>query len=739
MITAENLSLAPPALVLAIGKRACRCVLDTQALYLRGNPWRVASARFLALNFPQTGEARWGNLRPGRAEKSIEQNRRETCEAILACADELRAGLENALHELRAHEHLVAARQENTADLPLSVILLADLSEPESAAFPLIAAEMQKLLSREADCQAVLMLVTADFAPTPERLSCLHAGLGELRQLIGAETSSFQLYLFDRFKEGLWEVKDGDELETIMGNFLLGLLLGGLSQRFARHLALVEGKTCSSAAASLLVFDPGALIEICSARLAHNLLAYEFSSQSRVDLTAVQRTGDELTGMYGQPGEWLEKLAGMLPFSIREGSPPGLKVHFADLSFENLPVTEWAYAISGYGQHFEQTQWPALKATIQSNGGKLAQAIVGEQADVLETLPQQARLYPGGLAAARQVVESLKRSVGERRQALAPYENLEDMLAQKSSALEAALGTMDKAVSALPQPPRWFRLLPGALRHLAESLFAAFFLRREYAHLLLLREVAIRALENRFALLAEQAARQQVDSLCENLLKGLDECLAALSRLDDEMQGAQKRVEKRLKTKLAAGNLFRLSVVDESVANWAYERCAKPAEWLRMTLLDERDFLTGWQKLDARQIESALLDFARELYQPLWSLTLDDVLARRLDMDARSLWLLLVQGATPLLRPDFDRAGGSAQTFKTQFWLCRDPRNSPFATFLREPLSNWQAVVCDDPYQVIGICVRHGIVLEALDEVFERGRVAFEKLESHQGQTGETS
>lgn len=259
--------------------------------------------------------------------------------------------------------------------------------------------------------------------------------------------------------------------------------------------------------------------------------------------------------------------------------------------------------------------------------------------------------------------------------------------------------------------------------------------------MLMLRGLAVQALESKSALIVEQEARKRIDSLCEALLKGLDEGQAALDELKKEMLSAKNRLEKRLKKKLDAGDVFRQSAADWAALDWACAQFSKPAEWQRMALLDEREFLVEWHKLDARKIESGLLAFVRDIYQPVLALSLEEILSKRLETDTRTLWLSLSQGATPLLRPDFDHSGGAAQTFKTQFWLSADPKNSLFAPFLREPLSTWQALSIGETTLCAWVCVRHGIPFDALDSILERGRQAFEKLEQtgqQEMQIGET-
>ncbi len=803
-------NIAPPCLVLAVGAQSELIALDAQKLYLRSDPWRAGTARFLALRFSQAANSLRATcvpLKATRARKANPITRQQIYTATLQASIELRSALETALHDLRAHENSLLSAQisKQTGEkraFALKVLLLTDLTRPESAAVLPLMALLEDGLTREVDKQMLLLAQIARFSEGKEALqqnACCHAGLADLKAVCSSPKNQFQenlardlelpglafptsfsIFLFDRFKEGGWEVTDEAELRLLNANFLLALLTTGVA-------AQAEAAAWHSAAATALVYDPGALIETCAARFGLEFIQREFGEDAIPDLSSEQ-VFTELSALYGNgrgsPGSgiitpavkrsaagsgWLETLTSGTGFNAGAGASPALETHFADLSFDDLPPEEWNCAIHGYDTHFGQVVFPSALEKLHTNAQTLAGRLSKEQAEGLDSLPRQGRLYPGGLAASQKIIAELRQILHSRSRQFTAWDA--KALTQESldQRVEMSLHFLEQALEVLPQAPRWFSLLPFSFDRLAKHLFAWLYLRKEHAHLVLLRQQAVLALESKYAAGLEKEVCQALGALCQRLLAEMDEIDQAMQGFQDEVKNARARLEKHIGQE-AVGSVFRPSGVDEAVLAWAAKEFQKPVEEIRYLLFDEHDFLYYWRDMDGHNLETGLLDFGRSMYQPLWAYNLDQILSHRADADLTPkdlgmispndigtlspkglgmIWAALADGTVPLLRPDFDiypanlfeqtddtdAAGAAPQTFQTRHFVCASSRNTVFAPFLRQPLAEWELVSSGDPSVTMCVRIRHGISWAALSHVWERGRLDFEKL-SENGNSG---
>lgn len=738
----ENATTLSPGLVLSLGKLANRAALDAQALLLRSDPWRVRAVKFLTLNDGKAGLI-WTQTRSARrAELFPKGTRAQVCEAMLQSAGDWQAQLEDALHDLRAHEQALTAGGEPRPVQMLRVLALADLGEPGAAAlFPLLVS-LQRLLAREPYCQVLLLLNVAGFGPSgtrKQRLACRAANLADLHELLSANSPlrarlaaklevntsdplNAQVFLFDRYKEGGWEAKNESELGLILANSLLAFLLGDTA--VGRQVSIqTDEPLYSGVGAAALVYDPAELMESCAARLGAEVLNTEFGANALPELCALHETAAELSGLHGEWSGWLANLLAGTPFTLRGRDATQVDLHFSDLSFDDLPLEEWGDAISGQDRHFGETVFPAARERLLANAHSLRDMLIGKQNDALESLPQRERLYPGGPAAARKVIGLLATYLQER---MSKEEGGSDSQAFQNQ-IDVSLKLLDQAIEQLPQPPRWFRQLPTFLRRAARAIFALLYQREALARLMLLRQQAIRAVELKYAGLLEGEARQQENELRRCLLDGLKQADAALQVLQGVVYSAQLRLEKRSGLPGRIETPFRQPAVDQAVYEWAYQRGLKPAGEMRYLLLEEHGLLSDWKTLDARKIEAALLSFARGLYQFTWQLTLDEILAQRESTDLSGVWALLSQGSAPLLRPDYDRVsmdaarqpGAGEQTNQKRVFLCQSAKSTPFLPFLRGPLTGWQAQSTGDPFLAFCLRLRQGLPLPALETLRE--------------------
>ena len=739
-------NFTPPCLVLTVGAQAEQIALDAQMLALRGNPWHSASMCFISVRFSHTADtlqAACETLKAAHARKAkTDFTRQQIYAATLHSSADLRASLANALHDLRTHEKTVLAGHEEKRAFTLRVVLLADLTQPESAAvFPLMAL-LDDLLSREPDKQMLLLLQIAHFArdkPAAHRNACCHTGLRDLQALFSSGKNDFQkslardlalpglvlppsfaIILFDRIKEGGWEVKDEHELLILSANFLLATLICDFTEQaepFAWH----------SGGATALFYDPQALIDACAVRTGLEFIRREFNGQASPDGHVLQQVTTEMDAIYGKLRGWLDDLTSGTTFSTGAGETPGLETHFADLGFEDLPPAEWSCAIQGYDTHFEQAVFPSALEKLKSNALILVEKLSQEQADGLEALPRQGRLYPGGLAACRKIIAELRQRLRARNQQFPAWGDESFSVDQLTERVELTLRRLDQAVEALPHPPHWFALLPFSFDKLAKHLFALLYLRKEQEALVKLRQQAVLALESKYALQLEKEARQALKVVYQRLDAELDQFDQTVQAFEEEVRKTGLRLESHSAVQ-GTQSIFRPSGVDVAVLDWATEEFKKPVEEIRYLFFDERDFLFYWRDMDAHNLETILTDFISGMYRPLLTFNIDQILSHRVKDDVHSLWITLSQGSMPLLCPDFDLGGGSGQSFQSQHLLCGDPRSSIFASFLRQPLATWEALATGDPTLAMCVRLRHNIPQAALAQLLERGQADFEKL-----------
>lgn len=740
----ENSSKPSPSLVLAIGPLANGIAAQAQTILLRSDPWRTRQAKFLTLSPGKEAGFCWNPTRPAKVAQNPKQTRAQVAGGMLKSSDTWQAQLDDVLHSLRIHE----PGQTEKSVLPLHIILVSSLTDPCSAALFPVLAGLQSILAREPYCQISLLLNVADFSGSKKQetaLACLAVGLDDLQSFCAPQSALFTAvchslgvapasnlqpttYLFDRYKEGVWEVGSEMELSLLVSNFLLALLNSEPGMFISVQGQDGASFAVLSAGATSLVYNPAELQEACAARLGVETLRKELGTNSQPDLHNIHAVTEKSASIYGNLKGWLARLLAETPFSQRFGKSPAVDVHFSELSFENLPLEEWSYAISGHEKYFGEKIFPPAKDSLNENARLLAEELLGQQLDMLETLPLQIELYPGGLQASLKVMDLLRGHIQERAQSCSqPGEpNLSEGGLQ--ARLEESLKLLDDAVQALPIAPAWFRYIPFPASSLARYLFALLYQRQELARLMVLRQNALRAAELKYAALMEAETRRQIEGLCQKLIDMLEEASQWVQSLQMVMQEAGLRLEKRAGLALQSDSPFRPSALDEGAYEWAFTRGNKPADEMRLLWIEQEGFLDEWKSLDARKVETALMAFGRSLYQFVWEINLEDILAHRADADLKTLWDMLSQGAVPLLRPDFDLTGADGQVYQSQFFLCESARTTCFAPFLRVPLAEWQAHSSGDPYLAFCVRLRHGLTTSTLGGLPAQARRVLDKL-----------
>jgi len=721
--------ISTPALVLTIGHALCSAAADVERLFYKSDPRRTATTRFLALG-PHTKKY---SLQPvcdvEHEKRTGSSSQAQIREQVSGEIEAVRTGIRSALHELRSHERLIEVGLGAKSALPLDVIVLADLAEPDAVVLDVILPVIELLLTDEPYAKIHLVLSSAVFSEDPALNANVRDALRSLQVILenGKRSSAPQIYLFDRYKEGVWEARDTVELQTILGNFLLALLSGGLAQYLAHQVSQLDLEERQAyfcgASATVLIFDVDQLQKACAMRLGAEIVAAEFHSGIIPDPMPAEELAAEFTLNHASLQGWMGHL-----FHTSIFQPHGkddVELHFSDLRFEDIPMQEWVNTIQAYDAAFKDKQLPSQLELIQKNAGELKAEFLGQLAQFVQMLPQQTRLYPGGVRSTQMVIEQVRKKLRTGQFIAGDLAVIEKGWEARIS---ASLETLNQATQLLPKPPHWISRLPALLRKPVIQLFNLVFLYRELKALTDLRQTCVRLLEQKYeAWMKERVARILTD-LCAGWMTALDRHTQAVKRLQSTLDKLHKQFNERTVELISSPSLFRLSALDEPVLAWAYYYGKRPQEGFRHTLLTEQNFLDGWQKLNLKAFEERLGNFCKQVYQPLSNADLEEALHHRDGKDANALAVSMMQGAVPLLRPNFDQVG-SGSSFQMRFFQCREPLSSSLYPVFKNDEQDWAVISTDD--LLIAICsrVRMMIPLSSLAHIFERGQITLENKE----------
>jgi hypothetical protein len=724
--------LSTPALVLTIGTSMASAIAEVEHIFFQSDMRRKAATQFLALNsHPKKGEAEFISIHEAAQVKNNHAlSWKESYEQAIGLADSLKTGIRSALHELRSHEKLLEVGLGGNTALPLDVILIADLAEGDASALLVILPLVQSLLVDEPYAKIHLLLNTAVFDERPLAEANGFVSLKNIRGLLNgrAHFNLPQIILFDRYKEGVWEAHDALEVQTILGNFLLALLSGGLAQNLAHQVSQVDAEEnrafFSSASATVLVFDVTQLQKACAMRLGSEIIESEFHSKIIPDPGPVEELAGEFVANCANQQTWTMRLCRDSFFHAHAGGL-GLELHFSDLRFEDVPMEDWGRTIQAYDTLFKEKYLPAQCDLLNKNVAELHLEFLEQMTAFAQSLPQQTRLYPGGMRAAKLTLERIRRTLLAEQSIPADLSVLDqDWVARVKTSLEL----LEKTMSLLPKPPRWVFRLPALLRKPVIQLFNLIFLHAELKNLLDLRQTSVFLLEQKYAVWMEETLNQKITDLCKDWVTSLDKQTRSLKRLQSTFDKLQACFADKTTSLISAPSLFRPTVLNETVLSWAYYYGKRPEDGFRHALLNEWKFLDEWTKAGPKVFEERLATFCGQVYQPLQNLDMEEVLHHRNGQSPNDLASALSQGAVPLLRPNFDQTGSGA-SYQMRFFQSKEPRSSSLFPVLKSDMQEWQEIATDDAYIAICSRVRMMIPSSALRHVFERGQTAYEALD----------
>ena len=720
-MTTNSALVSTPALVLIIGPGLAHASADVQGIFFQSDVRRKATTRFLVLDFC--------TKQPELMEMEVMERRKHTNPVshtqVLAMmrehADAIQNKIRSVLHDLRSHEKLIEVGLGGKTHLPLDVMILADLAEPESAALETLLPSIHSLLTDEPFAKVHLLLSIAAFSEDPLEGMNMHKSMEAIYRILedADQPCLPQVYLFDRYKEGVWEAYDAGELQTIMGNFVLALLSGGLAQRLAHQVARLDVAENQAyfcgASATALFFDVQQLQRACAMRLGAEILGMEFHSKIVPDPAPVEEIAADFLLKFANPKIWTTRLCRDSLF--HSNGATGVELHFSDLLFEDVPMEGWSKTIHAYDLAFKEKYLPGQIELVSRNAGLLDHDFLEQTTRFIQTLPQQTRLYPGGVVASRMIVEQIQKNIQEQSFIVGDSTVIEnDWNAQIKDSLERLVTMMQS----LPKPPHWVFRLPDYLRKPAIQLFNLFFLYRELKTLTDLRQSSVRLVEKKYEALMKEVIHQRLSELALGWVLVFEKHRKSLKRLQSTLDKLQIRFNDQMTELISLPSLFRLSALDESVLAWAYYYGKRPQDGFRHALLGEHGFMTEWQKSNSLIFWQRLEGFCAEVYQGLSKTDLEEALHHRDGKDAGFLALSMMQGSVPLLRPNFDQTG-SGSSFQLRFLQCKDPFSSSLYSTFKNDEQEWEYVSTDDVLLATCCRVRMMIPGTALAHIFERG------------------
>lgn len=722
-MTKNTTLIATPALVLAIGPGMVPAVADVQRIFFQSDIRRRATTRFLALDF----QAKQPEVVEMEAMERRKHSSTISRKQVLAMTREhegtIQDGIRSILHALRSHEKLIEVGLGGKTHLPLDVMILADLAEPEAVALDTLLPSIYSLLTDEPYAKVHLLLSIAAFSEEPLKSVNTHKSLEAICRILEDKEQPClpQVYLFDRYKEGVWEVQDAGELQTIMGNFVLALLSGGLAQRLAHQVASLDvtenqAYFCGASATSLIL-DVQQLQKACAMRLGAEIIGMEFHSMNVPDPTPVEETAADFLLKFANPQTWITRLCRDSLF--RSNGTTGIELHFSDLRFEDVPMEDWVKVIQAYDLTFKEKLLPVQADLITRNAGQLNHEFLEQTTQFLQTLPQQPRFYPGGVVASRLIVEQIQKNIQELR---FPFGDLAGIENDWNMQIKETMGRLESMMQSLPKPPRWIFRLPDFLRKPAVQLFNLLFLYRELQTLTDLRQSSVRLVEQKYEALMKAVILQRLSELAPGWVPAFEKHRKSLKRLQSTLNKLQNHFNTQTNRLITSSSLFRLSALDESVLAWAYYQGRRPQEGFRHALLGEYGFLKEWQKAGSQTFQERLERFCSQVYEPLSNMDLEEALHHRDGKDAGYLALSMIQGSVPLLRPNFDQTG-SGSSFQLRFLQCKDPFSSSLYSTFKADEQEWEYISTDDVLIASCCRVRMMIPNTVLAHIFQRGKV----------------
>ncbi|MBL7162786.1 MAG: hypothetical protein ISS57_09295 [Anaerolineales bacterium] len=767
----QNSAPPIPSIVIALDRSGVQIARPVQEIYLRSDEQRKAVTEFIAAGFDTASASiQVASLddKFGETGNCHEDNSSDTKQPAAAyqsavhCAPEIKSRLEQALHDLRTHERLIAGGWQQFYDVPINIFLLADACDHRSAGmvFPWIAI-LHQITQENPLCSVFLLFNIAVFPDSSgdhqdDKHIQVSAFLNELDQLLQYRSQSWQalhnqmmfpspglwmpvVYLFDQYKEGTYMVKDSAELQIMMGNALLALMLGNAARHFTRyhdeHEIYESQSFYNSIGASALIFDPQSLQNACAHKVICDFLDEKILADT-TDRQIVLREAENLQSRVGTIYQWLGQVISPMPAAIAQvqTNPESLAMEallanfsLSPLDYEQFHQTPWPLQFNTAWDTFQASLLPGVDEAIKANTEIWVANSRHALQEVIDRLPLRPDIYPNGLGHASQILDTLAKDLTNTQKKLTRLkEDLPQQQAQLASRQAEFDQQMRQILTAAPPLPRVIQMLPLFLRQWLAPLYYLRRYARQIQQLQSLKQTMLQLLWKRAGFAIQELALKSLLQTLPEWLEMLARGIADYKALHDRFQQTRERFpdswgEFPLGDEQNAWHeIFRIPAVTIQFANWSFDNWhPELSQWV-VDLFETSPLFTNWRDIDADAISGWLLTKARQAYKPLWQFNLEDIL-ERLTNEGSDPLAFCMQTSLPLLRTDFDAIGGTRISFTGAYGLLGKPEWE--ACKLPASMNTsikWETVFTDDPFIVICAQVRHIAPLRSFIDLHQR-------------------
>ena len=779
MTGTQDISLPTPAIVISAGSFAEATATQVRNIYLRGDSRRKQVTIFLALSCDESGNLKLVPLNESLSEQeaaaSNPNKRQVTFHQFVKQAETIRTQINRQLHEIRTHDLLIRAGWGEEYDIPANVYILADSKEPEAAGAVLPLACLLSDVAHDANlCNVFALLNTAVFPPAvddpnKDRDVEVYSFLLELNDLLEDHSKNREklckvlycdytdplqigIYLFDSNKEGSVHVKDNAQMQVMVGNALLALLedemARRLDERHDRYEIAEEQGFFNSIGASAVLYDPDSLQKACAARVSREFLESVVLFKT-ADVQMAAGEADAIRTQMGNLRTWLERcIAGLPPVIGQVRIHPDTDVltlllndlKLAEMNFEQFRTLPWAQQARDYLAAFEQEIKPKALAQVDENAKALETDLAEILTETITALPVRPDLYPGGIQNASRTLEFLAAHFDNSFEKVKKLQGQLQSNQEKASArLDAVLAEIQSIVDRAPGLPWIIRILPKFARVWAAPLYYARYFGKQILNLQELNKETVQLVHTLCSITVQSETLSQFAAFIPRLREQVGAGLSDYQDLENRLETVKEKLPDGWpdfplgQVENGWDPVFRQPLVERCLADWALEKYHPSFEKWIYEFLAESSPVIDWRKITAEAAQHWVIQLAEAAYAPLWQVTGDDIFAAWANhepgfkSDDPSITPEILIGAMratlPLLKPDFDAAGGSKSSTISSHALLGQPEWKAFK--LPAPLArdeNLELIYTGDPYAGIFMQVRHNVPLAALVEMTRTGR-----------------
>jgi hypothetical protein len=220
--------------------------------------------------------------------------------------------------------------------------------------------------------------------------------------------------------------------------------------------------------------------------------------------------------------------------------------------------------------------------------------------------------------------------------------------------------------------------------------------------------------------------RRMLVDLSNQCLTQMEETNEAVKRLQAAFESALNELIQKQKSITSCSSPFRVEIMDQTLAEWAYEQGKPTLADILLKLLDKK-YLEDWRQITPEKLYEPLYELCRTPYRNLLGVGVEESLLHWSGETREAIATRLAQGSVPLLRPNFDLAG-DGPSYQSFYYLCDEPRFSGFLHDLDSSAREWQLISTGDPYLLMFCRIRQLVSLQSLDFLTYRAAKGFEKL-----------